>query len=306
MIKRFLIAFAAMLMCVPPFAVHADVVMGNEFLSKNKDSAVPLNEKHYGKRMIVNSPDGYVIPKMEPGSEEGVPTEPYSYKGTSPGGRSDKPYTYEDDFFVFKNSEIITITHVYLYDGRYWGVMGHSHTYQPPGWIPMDELLVLYDQQDFEIQNRDHFYLYTGSYDAVLSASKLVQWAWPGSDKDKRVIESDIANYAKVLLAYTDSDGREWGKTIYSEKWICLSDPESINMSFSSLTPQSAPWSPDGIDWFADVTIYPPVQPSGTSFLSPIVNAHAATPIVISIAVAVVVIAGTTILVVMLRKKRER
>ena len=268
MIKRFLVIFTAILILASPLAVRADLVIGNDFLYKNESNAEQIGERHYGKNFIINSPAGYVIPKKEPGSGKGVSTEMHSYKGTSPGGRNDKPYTYSGDVFVFNNGEIITITHTYLHKGKYWGVMSYSHTYQPPGWIPMDELLVLYDSQDFETLNKDNFYTYTGSYDAVLSAKKLVEWEWPGSDKEKRIVESYIPERAGVLYAYKDKDGREWGKTKYSEYWICLSDPENSKIPSFYPALQPTAWSFDGIhEWSADVTVYPPSDISGMPYI---------------------------------------
>lgn len=247
---HFIIIIIVTYLLASPLSVYADIVIGNEFLYQNEDKAEEVGERYYGKRFIINSPSGYVIPKEEPGSEQGISTSAYSYKGMSPGGREDKTYTYSGDVFVFMNGEIIYITHTFLHNGSYWGVMSPSHTYQPPGWIPMDELLVQYDHQDFEAENKDNFYTYTGSYDAVISAKKLVEWEWPGSDKEKRIVGDYIKEYADVLYAYKDNEGREWGKTKFSERWICLSDPENSKIPAFYPAPQPVKWSPDGIyDW---------------------------------------------------------
>ena len=254
-----------------------------------------------------------------------------SYRGTSPGGRDDKPYTFEGDFFIFKNGEIITITHTYLHNGKYWGVMSFSHTYQPPGWIPMDELLVAYDFRAFEALNNDVFYTYTGSSDAILSSDRLVLWQWPGSDGEKRIIDDEYFKIKDIAIhrAYMDEDGREWGyasidleyvysdgigeeilgdayydrqtETSYLVEWICLSDPGNSNIPSFNPAPKPANWSPDGIyDETADVIVWPPAdnpewspsEPSDGNFNMP--------PLIVPV---IVVVVGVAFVIWMFRKK---
>jgi len=247
MTKRFFSILTFVFLLLSPIIAHADVVMGNDFFYEIKDKTKPMTEGRRGKRIIINSPLGYVIPKVKPGSKEGVPTGEGYHSGTG----------YKDienpkhDVFVFKNGLIFTIEATYLYKGEYWGVMSPSHMYQPSGWILMSDLLVFYEKEDFEIENNDNFYIYTGSYDAVLSAERLVQWQWPGSDKEKRVIDDTgkIHLYANVHFAYKDAEGREWGKSKYSEWWICLSDPEnSSNIPAFNPTPEPRRWVPPNDD----------------------------------------------------------
>jgi hypothetical protein len=83
MCKYFSIVLAVILLLTLPLTVYADVVIGNDFLYKNESQAKQIGDRHYGKRFIINSPEGYVIPKEEPGSNRGVPTETYSNKGNS-------------------------------------------------------------------------------------------------------------------------------------------------------------------------------------------------------------------------------
>ena len=255
------VLLAAVLLFISSPIVYSDVVMSNKFLLKNKDNAECMWP--VSGRFVVNSPSGYIIPREEPGSEKGVSTQS-SYKGTSPGGRDDKPYTYRGEVFIFMNGEIIDITHVYLHNGEYWGVMSYSHTYQPPGWMLMDELLLLYEREDFEEEHYAELYEYTGSYGAVLSAKKLVLWQWPGSDREKIIIEDkeDIINYANVFFAYKDKEGREWGKTKHLHWWICLSDPANSKIPAFNPAQEPVKWSPDHSYDLSDndVTIWPPAN----------------------------------------------
>ncbi|MDR2854536.1 MAG: hypothetical protein LBV40_00015 [Methanomicrobiales archaeon] len=242
MINRLLIVFTFVFLLIVPLATHADVVFGNEFFYENRDRTESIRENSYGERFIVNSPSGYVIPKEEPGSKKGVPTG-FGYRGSG----DEEALEPEGPVFVFQNGETVRIEAIFLHNGEYWGVMSPSHVYQPPGWVPMDELLMIYDPSDFELENKDTFYPYTGSYDAVLSANKLVLWEWPGSDREKRVIENKdtISNCADVLYAYKDEEGREWGKTTYMGGWICLSDPENNKIPVFYPASEPTKWLPE-------------------------------------------------------------
>ena len=299
MIKRLAAFFTVICLLSQPIFAFADVVFGNDFFYKNESETEKIGERHFGKKFIANSPLGYIIPKEEPGSEQGILTATHSYKGKSPGGREDEPYTYNGEVFVFINGEIINITHIYLHNERYWGIMPPSHTYQPPGWILMEELLVLYDCQDFEVENKDNFYPYTGSYDAVLSAERLIEWEWPGSDKEKMIIEDYISERANVLYAYKDIEGREWGKTKYSERWICLNEPENSKIPSFYPALQPTEWSPDGSNnWSDDITIYPPAKTLSSNTIDNMSN------IIILFIILLSVV--STIIVIMIFGKRNK
>ena len=257
--------------------VYADSVYGNDFYYENEDKTERLGGYGLGNRFVVNSPSGYVVPEKEPGSKGGIPTDegyPSGWGGSTP----EDIERLRRDYFVFKNNEIVYIEAIYLHNGDYWGVMPPSHIYQPSGWVLMDDLLQIYQRLDFETDNEKSFYHYTGGYDTVLSAKKLVEWEWPGSDREKRIIEVDdrvhnIQSYADVIFAYKDAEGREWGKCKYSGKWICLDDPENddIPAFYPSRTPVK--WSPEGIgDWSSPATVYPPAEPPVSPITEPPVS----------------------------------
>lgn len=261
MVKRFFgILFATIFILSLSLTLHADVVGGNDFFYENGDKTEIIGEEYLGKSFIINSPLGYVIPKEEPGSKKGIRSD----RGYRSGWGYNDIEEPEYNVFVFKNGEIIRIEAVYLHNGEYWGVMSPSHIYQPPGWVLMDDLLMRYGLEDFETENKDRIYAYTGNFNA-LSFKKLVLWQWPGSDREKVIIEDEnLLTYIKFEIAYKDSEGREWGKTTLRWGWICLSDPEN-NTEIPNFNPALNPvkWSHDGNrDWTKEVTVWPPAEPS--------------------------------------------
>ncbi|MDR2854534.1 MAG: hypothetical protein LBV40_00005 [Methanomicrobiales archaeon] len=261
MMKPFYIVLISVALLILPLAAHADVILDDEFFYQNKYNIEPIGENSYGKEFIVNSPSGYIIPKEEPGSKKGVPTG--SGYRSSFGYEEMKEPKYP--VFVFKNGELLYIEATLLHNREYWGVISPNDMEQSSGFVLMDELLMIYDSLDFEQEQKDNFYPYTGSYDVVLSAEKLVEWQWPGSDREKRIIENKdtISKYADVLYAYKDEQGREWGKTSYTERWICLSEPENNKIPTFYQAPEPIKWSFDTLyDWSVhDSRIYPPQNP---------------------------------------------
>ena len=237
MIKRILIFLGVICLLAVPIAANADIIRMNDFYRTN-DNIEPLDRYHYFQ---ANGIFGNISFKAAPGSSEEV--------------------------FTCENGTIIGIYSTYLYKGRYWGFpIKPYHGFWDYGWVLMDELLMLYDSQDFEEENEDRFYVYTGSYDALLSAEKLIIWQWPGSDREKIIREEFIIDTESPRTAYRDAEGREWGKTrvaniisyagidptdpinIWGNRgWICLSDPEN-NTDIPAFNPAPKPvkWSPNG------------------------------------------------------------
>jgi len=257
--KRLLsIVLSVVVIMATPLTASADAVWGNDFFDRNKDRTEPIGEgNNRSKRFCVNSPAGFVVPKLEPGSDKVI----NSYRSIQYGGGT---------VHLLINGDIVSIVATYLHNGEYWGVLDFSHDYTRPGWIKMDELLLLYEKYDFEEENKDAFYEYTGSYRTVINAKRVVLWTWPGSDREKTVYgeswgraDYDPSRFADVDYAYRDRNGRVWGKTTWTRDWVCLSDPENSDIPAFNPAPPSKKWTPDGtFDWSVavPVTVWPPTS----------------------------------------------
>jgi len=163
MIRRISVILMAILMLAAPLLARADVVYGtNAFFSENSDDMMQIGDMHYSdKRFAVNGPLGYTMPREEPGSEKGISTS-CSY------------VRWDEEFFKFKNDTIVRISYVCNLNGKYWGLMNANHVYQPVGWLPMDELSILYAQADWEEENKDRLYEYTGRFDSLYATDRFV------------------------------------------------------------------------------------------------------------------------------------
>jgi len=231
MIKRFFIVFAVVFLLMPALTARADVVYGNEFLSRHSNKTEPLNCSFY-----VHGVDGYVSAKKAPNSKAEV-------------------YKYE-------NGITIRIAATYKHNGKYWGVTPGGHG-PAPVWVPMDQLLTCYSYTDFEIENKDKLYDFTGSFDALRASEEFYVWQWPGSDQDKIHYFTDNSDIKDVhalraKYAYMDDTGREWVYIIIwqgyggglshfgsAEGWICISDPKNSEIPAFYPAPEPRKWSPE-------------------------------------------------------------
>ncbi|MCL1895674.1 MAG: hypothetical protein FWG03_03915 [Clostridiales bacterium] len=228
MIRRFVIALAAVFLFALPLAAYADVVFGNDFLDKHRDKTEPV-----GRSFIVDGPDGYVSVKVKPGSEK--------------------------EEIRIDNGAIVHIVAVYKHKGAYWGITPSNHAYYYCGWFPMDELLVYYDSADFAFEHSGEFYEYTGDFDKVLAAEGFYIWQWPGADREKinYINEYLEPGALKTEYAWMDGEGNEWiylliwggysthgGYSDAAEGWVCINDPQNGNIPAFNPAPEPSPWSP--------------------------------------------------------------
>lgn len=242
MMKYFLRLLVIVCLLAMPLVSYADVISGNLFQQKNKESMQKIDRT----RFCANGPNGYIVLKDEPGSD-------------APVG-DDVSFSRRSDRQAYYNGEELPIDCTYICDGEYWGVVTPNHYIWYPGWVRMDQLLAVYTGLDFEKANKADFYEYTGGYDAVFAAEKLIFWAWPGSDREKRIVQEkdDTLQSVTTQYAFRDNEGREWGYVrlnydasyIHREGWICLSDPANQDIPSFYPSPMPAKWSPDGnMEW---------------------------------------------------------
>ena len=253
----------SLLSCATPLTAYADIVWGNNFASKNKEEIEPL-----GRMFYVDSPNGYVKTLDAPGShndDKGDST--YQNEETVPTRGVLTSLTYF-------NGQRLPISVTYNDNGRYWGLIDHGGHGGPLGWVPMDELLLIYTTEDFMRENEDGFYVFTGSLHPLLQARNLVRWAWPGSDRGRVIIELSqnpslreegkgriVDDREEDILAYTDDSGRIWiyveieyyykdwyfEDYIYSQRnltWVCLTEPENSGIPAFNPAPDPIRWSP--------------------------------------------------------------
>ncbi|MCL2057696.1 MAG: hypothetical protein FWH01_01370 [Oscillospiraceae bacterium] len=216
MLKRCIAIIIACVALLPALAAHADLVAepANSFFDRYGNDCVYL-----GRSFQVNSADGFVQIKDEPGSNRGGPE--------------------------MSNGEIVYLNYSCLYKGEYWGQARTKN-----GWVKIDgQLLVLYDYVAFEEEHIADIYDYNGDYGEIVNSKAAVAWPWPGADEPLWTFEDLDTENLRVAHAYKDAQGREWGFVPYlygsPNIWFCLSDP--LNKDIPAFNPAPAPmaWVPD-------------------------------------------------------------
>lgn len=224
MIKRcfaFLLLAAFILLAVP-LTAYADVLVepNNDFYARHRDECTSLNRSFYA-----NGEGGSVSLKKQPGSKAEVA--------------------------AVENGEVLYIMFTYNHKGELWGVVelytpDKPYNQWPTGWIPMNQLLLVYDYISFAEEHGADFYPYTGSYDALNTAKEIVFWAWPGSGNAQGSLEAVADENFQVSHAYKDAQGREWGFVGYwygrRNAWVCLSDPANRDIPAFNPAPTPVLW----------------------------------------------------------------
>ncbi|MCL2018803.1 MAG: hypothetical protein FWG70_03495 [Oscillospiraceae bacterium] len=263
MTKRLLSILSAGLMTAATMLVaYGDLVFSNGHFKATEDTPeITLNRN----RFVVNSQSGSVKRLYIPGEYE-IP----EYEDDEYGFISEFFEYFRSEHSELPNGSIAYIGSIYLYEGEYWALEETSHSNYIPGWIRMDELLVLYTADDYIEQNKDKFYSNEKNIDSVfIESENLVVWEWPGSDREKYILNSADAfkrGFNKSITfsnnIYVDFAGREWAQVSapiiwYKERfqhdyWICLSDPENADIPAFHPAPPPARWSPDGVVWSSE------------------------------------------------------
>lgn len=141
--------------------------------------------------------------------------------------------------FSRDNLERVYPSYFYESDGMRWGIIEDysGETYRT-GWCRMEELLPVYDSQQFMTDHTDElggavtftdyapgtvcFYSYPGS--------GVVAETWDYSSNESSCPEFDTS--------YTDSEGRQWGHVSYymwvRDCWMCISAPYNDALPFVS------------------------------------------------------------------------
>ena len=219
----FLLITACFLFIFAPFA-YADVIVepNNDFYTQHSSECTYLNRSFYA-----NGEGGSISLKKEPGSKEETAS--------------------------VKNGKVINIIFTYNYEGEIWGVTliyedNTPFSVLPNGWVPMSQLLIVYDYLSFAQDHQAEIYSFTGSYDSLKTADKIIMWSWPGSGVEAGSIDQGENSDLSVTDAYKDDQGREWGFIGYwhgnRNFWICISDPANSDIPAFNPPPKPVLWQP--------------------------------------------------------------
>ena len=220
----FLLLAACFLMIFPPVA-QADVLIepSNDFYYRNRNACTYL-----GRSFYANGENGFVTVKEAPDSKREVA--------------------------VLENGESVLIQFTYKNSGQTWGAaLLNRDRNEPDGWLPMEQLLPVYDYISFEEGHQAEIYPYNGDYEELPASGNIVFWTWPGSGEIAWILEAEWRNpdseahWMQPTQGYTDGEGREWGffSYVYGTRnlWACTSDPLNRDIPAFNPPPQPELWS---------------------------------------------------------------
>lgn len=180
MMKKYCLTFlflAAFFLLTPALVTLLEVSVEppNSFYSRHSKQCLFLGESFYANGEI-----GYVSVKKAPDSKKEVA--------------------------AVKNGEVLFISFLYRHDGEIWGLTVASEADEPAsGWLPMAQLMTVYDYSSFADENQDELYSYTGDYEELKTAEKpIIFWSWPGSGVEMGTIRAyKIDETFTIAHAYT-------------------------------------------------------------------------------------------------------
>lgn len=169
-----------------------------------------------------------------------------------------------------ENGTELYVSFTMEHGGTSWGVVELEDG--RTGWVAMEALALIYDNQSFMEEHEAEFRPYDGSFEALCTSEDqpVVIWSYPQSGKINCEFEQLNQNYSPLQpeVLWTDSEGRVWGRIGYymaARGWACLSDPGNTEIpaveqaydlypvqqpgaSQSGQTPEQAADTPSGVD----------------------------------------------------------
>lgn len=154
------------------------------------------------------------------------------------------------------NGERATVQFRWSGGGVDWGyVYGYSGNRDDGGWVPMDDLSLVYDSVQF---GKDHEAEIVSGDPVPVDFDSAVLYGYPGGPAG-RVLEEDAAYmpFSEVFSnTYTDENGLRWGYVGYymgrQNNWVCLDDPLNENLSTNVV-----PVSPSAAQLRGSATVAP-------------------------------------------------
>lgn len=170
---------------------------------------------------------------------------------TAPGG-SNKA--------TLENGTQCTIQFTWTGNGVTWGYLCWVSDRDVEGWVPMDDLSLIYDSQQFM---EDHAGEISETSPVPVDFHEAVLYSYPNGTASTTLEEApDYMPFSETFTRlYTDENNLRWGYIGYymgmRDYWVCLDDPMNTELN-TGIVPSSP--SPAQTRGSATVTAGPPVM----------------------------------------------
>jgi hypothetical protein len=195
------------------------------------------------------------------------------------------------------NGQTVYISWVYTgSDGIAWGYW-EEWELQKSGWIPMDYLVLIYDQISFSEEFAHRLVEEQGTLSEQYAGETVYFYEYPGSDNGWTMeISPDwLPDY---YTTYVDDNGNTWGRVGYfyghRDIWIALDNPYA---DYTELYPDAT----EPVTEASSETAEP------TETTAPVEEIRPESPVnmVVLVAAVAAVVAVTIVLLVVLKRKKE-
>lgn len=131
-------------------------------------------------------------------------------------------------------------------NGVEWGyICGVFENWQDGGWVPMDDLTLIYDSRQFR---EDHAADIVEGDPVPVEFDSAVLYSYPGGPVGGSLKEdAAYMPFSDVFSTlYTDGNGLRWGHVGYymgrRDGWVCLDDPmnEHLDTNIAAVEPSAA------------------------------------------------------------------
>ena len=172
-------------------------------------------------------------------------------------------------------------------NGLTWGYLVRWGDNPAEGWVPMDDLSLVYDSQSFMV---DHAGEITQAALVPVDFHEAVLYGYPRGPVWENTLteDADYQPFSEVFTeTYTDEDGLRWGYVGYymghCDAWVCLDDPMNRELDTGII----------------------PVEPSPAQVRGSATQINAGTPPFVYAAVLVAAVVVVTAVLILKLKKRN-
>ena len=216
----------------------------------------------------------------------------------------------KDAVMTVKAGDVIVLDYSYTDDnGNVWGSYFYDYTDTLYGWVPMENVELIYDRYSFDEDHSEEYAKYDGEFDDYKPEKQVVLWTYPNSGEISCICPAErwftdpgyfLTVHENADNTWTDENGDKWIYFGYGFwAWVYLRDPDSESINgIQAEIPEHSAVSEQNMNILGDTDSR---RESLESTLSPDTKNSYALPI--GIAAAAAAVSGASLYLIRKKKK---